>query len=199
MARIPLYLFAMLTIACSSQQNKPTKQAEVPNFYIDEKDTSLKRSGALLLFNGKPFSGHISSYFEVGPVRSNTSYFNGKREGKSVVYYESGQLKELRFYSDNKKVGHHKGWWPNGNPKFDYVFSNGLLEGTAKEWYEKGDVYRVFNYSKGKESGSQKMWEPDGSIRANYVVKNSHRYGLIGLKNCKSVNDEKDIYTALAY
>ena len=43
------------------------------------------------------------------------------------------------------------------------------------------------------------MWELDGGIRANYVVKNGHRYGLIGLKNCKSVENEEGSLTGLAY
>lgn len=90
------------------------------------------------------------------------------------------------------------GWWSNGNQKFIYHFSDGLQKGVSKEWFESGQLLREMHYANGQEEGSQKMWNEDGSIRANYVVKNGRRFGLIGLKNCKSVNDE-EVFTAIQY
>ncbi len=171
----------------------------VPDITTDAAADGFEQKGARLLLNDAPYSGFTSSYFGNGRLKSKTGYFQGLKEGISILYYEDGSIREERYYLKNNKHGNHLGYWPDGAAKFSYHFQNGFLEGEAREWYQSGQPYRFFTYQKGKESGSQKMWESDGKIRANYVVKNNHRYGLIGLKNCKSVSDEKGVLTARAY
>jgi antitoxin component YwqK of YwqJK toxin-antitoxin module len=121
------------------------------------------------------------------------------REGESRILSENGEILERRFYKSNKKVGLHEAWWPNGNKKFEYTFQQGLHHGEMKEWQSDGKPYKFFNYILGEEDGSQKMWDSEGEIRANYVVKNGHRYGLVGLKNCKSVSNENGELSAVSY
>ena len=95
------------------------------------------------------------------------------------------------MYRQGKKIGIHKGYYENGNPKFEYHFIQGEHHGIAKEWYENGQDYKFFHYNMGYEEGSQKAWWENGVIRANYVVKNGRRYGLIGLKLC--MNPENSV------
>lgn len=171
----------------------------IPDVYISISDSNLMRDGAHQLYKGEVFSGYLVDYFDPDSLKEKEGYLNGLREGNSIKYYTTGQVKEKRNYHQNDKEGIHEGWWENGNRKFEYHFENGKNEGIAIEWYASGQLFKEFNYLSGKENGSQKMLEVDGKIRANYVVKNGHRYGLIGLKNCKSVSDEKGSYAALAY
>ena len=158
----------------------------------------MERQGALFYYKNEPFTGTAIGHFHNGGLKSIAHFANGKREGEHNGYHENGQLAFQRLYRNNKKHGAHLGWWPNGNQKFSYQFRQGLLEGESLEWHENAEPFRQMHYSKGKEDGSQKMWDEDGGIRANYVVKNGRRYGLIGLKNCKSVNDEEG-FTAVKY
>lgn len=179
-------LILSLVIAPSEKEDRTTT--------VDQ----LERQGALFYHLNKPFSGNAIELYPTGEIKSTARFSSGSREGEQYTYHENGQLASVRSYRNNKKHGEHVGWWPNGNKKFSYHFIDGLQEGESLEWYVDGELFREMNYTKGKEEGSQKMWENDGSIRANYVVKNGRRYGLIGLKNCKSVNDEEG-FTAVKY
>lgn len=158
----------------------------------------MERQGAFFYYMNEPFTGTALEHFPEGGLKSTALFVNGKREGEHKGYYENGQMAFLRSYKNNKKHGKHLGWWPNGYDKFSYLFKDGLQEGESVERFEDGKLFRAMHYTKGKEDGSQKMWEADGSIRANYVVKHGRRYGLIGLKNCKSVNNEEG-FTAVKY
>lgn len=171
----------------------------IPNNLIDASNPDISKKRGLVYLKDSLYSGYVTSHYANDSLQSKAGFINGKLEGKSVQFYEDGQLRESRFYAENRKVGLHLGYWPNGNKKFEYHFENGLHVGELNEWYVTGQPYRSFNYEKGQENGSQKMWELDGTIRANYVVKDGHRYGLIGLKNCKSVTDEEGKFTAIAY
>ena len=171
----------------------------VPLIELDKDAYALERIGASLIYEGEPFSGYLVRYYANGQLMERTAYLNGLREGQALKFYPDGRLKEERWYRKNQKHGHHRGFWPDGKPQFDMFFEHGLTEGELKEWYANGQLFMVFHYEQGKEKGSQKMWKEGGGIRANYVVKNGRRFGLIGLKNCKSVSDETGIYARMAY
>ncbi|GHE70529.1 toxin-antitoxin system YwqK family antitoxin [Roseivirga thermotolerans] len=171
--------------------------ARIPHHTIDANE--LKRQGGLFYHKDKPYTGRAIEYYPRGEIKAVRHYANGKRQGRQRGYYESGQLAYKRYYMQNRKSGLHLGWWPNGQQKFMYSFRDGIAEGISKEWSESGTLLRAMTYQKGKEDGPQKMWNEDGSIRANYVVKNGRRYGLIGLKNCKSVSNEIEGFTAIDY
>lgn len=190
-------MFAAL--ACNTSKEEIQSKIIIPSITIDASEVTIEKRGAQLLIDDKPFSGFLTAFNMAEKTTSRTGYFNGLKEGKAEAYYETGALKESRFYLHNRKHGKHKGWWQNGTLKFDISFENGLTQGESLEWYEDGTPYKAFHYLNGQETGSQKMWELDGGIRANYVVKNGHRYGLIGLKNCKSVENEEGKLTAVAY
>ncbi|MEO0553007.1 MAG: toxin-antitoxin system YwqK family antitoxin [Bacteroidota bacterium] len=193
------FFLPLFILACS----KPTEQDEIskqiPDYTLKATEYEVSRNGLFTLVSGKKYSGYLEDYYPNGQLKMKAGYLNGLREGKAQKYYSNGALMETRYYADNKKHGRHRGWWANGNQKFDYYFVQGEHEGIQKEWFNKGNLFKQFTYRSGKEEGTQKMWEASGKIRANYVVKNGRRYGLIGLKNCKSVNNEKGIYTALIY
>lgn len=191
-------LLTLISLACCTP-SVDHKQRVVPKVTFETTEQPISRQGALVLNNGTPLSGYMVKHYEDGQLKSKVGYINGLKEGPAFEYYADGTMKESRNYASNRKHGQHLGWWPNGSQKFDYTFENGLQQGQSLEWFESGQMLRVNTYVNGKEDGPQKMWEMDGKIRANYVVREGHRYGLIGLKNCKSVSNEKGVFTARAY
>ncbi|MGB3183731.1 MAG: hypothetical protein WBB45_20230 [Cyclobacteriaceae bacterium] len=199
---------AVLAVSCTSEAGEirhaaaPGLQSpvrSVPDVHISKSDTLLTRKGGLIYYDNHPYSGYIDSYYEGAVLSSRSRYLEGKREGMMMGFYPDGQKRERRTYRNNRKHGHHEGWWPNGSKRFDYHFSDGVAEGSHRTWYSSGVPYQEFTYLHGKEDGAQKLWKPDGTVRGNYVVKNGHRYGLIGLKNCKSVKYDDSEYEAVAY
>jgi antitoxin component YwqK of YwqJK toxin-antitoxin module len=199
MKRILFIPLSLIIWACGPSDKESQALIVVPNKSVNAAEVLLEKKGPQLFVDGLPYSGYLIEYDKAEKVSSTTGYFAGLKEGRSEAFYESGVKKEQRFYINNRKDGNHQGWWANGSLKYDISFENGLTEGESLEWYEDGTPYKAFHYLNGQEIGAQKMWERDGGIRANYVVKNGHRYGLIGLKNCKSVENEEGSLTALAY
>lgn len=186
-------------MACGPDQKSGSQSIEIPNVYVETSNPLLSKKAAILYLGHNLFSGFLIQKNTNDQVLSKTGYFEGKLQGEASQCYPDGTPKEVRFYDANKKVGEHLGFWPNGTKKFEYYFKADLHEGTLREWYANGQPFRQFHYKNGKENGSQKMWKEDGTIRANYVVKDGRRYGLIGLKNCKSISDEEDSFAALLY
>ena len=146
----------------------------------------------VLFLNKKPFRGILVSHHENGTKKSETRYKKGKKYGMEKKWYKDGKIKMEREYYNGMKVNVHKGWWENEMLKYRYMFdNNGRYNGKVEEWYVNGQKLREFNYSMGLENGKQKLWDLDGNIKANYEVINGERYGLIGLKKCFTVIENK--------
>ncbi len=183
-----LFSFLLLTLLFSC--SKETEIEQIVKY--DEENFQLKQG--VLFYNNLPLTGKLITNNKKSGLQSEVQYKKGKKEGEEIVKYADGKLYEQRFYEKGIKTGIHKGWWNNGNIRFEYHFNNGgEYNGEVKEWYTNGQLMKFFHFINGKEKGSQKMWQSNGKIRANYVAKNGDRFGLIGLKKCYLVNttDEK--------
>ncbi len=99
-------------------------------------------------------------------------------------WYADGRLAEERTYLAGKESGSHRGWWPNGSPRFVYAYREGFLEGESREWFPSGALWRDQLYAQGHESGLQRLYWEDGRVRASYEVRDGRRYGLMGAKGC---------------
>ena len=190
-AFLKIVLLCLIFTSCSKDEKV---------YKVEISDDELQLTNGVLNYKGTPFTGSIISYYDAAKLKQETLYKNGRKHGNERQWLvASGNLIEDRYYLKGKKVGIHKGWWKNGNLKFEYHFNdNGAYHGFVKEWDETGQLFRDFNYINGKEEGSQRMWKLDGSIKANYEVVNGERFGLIGLKKCYQVtvgSDEVELNT----
>lgn len=162
---------------------------QIPSIYIHENDPSLYWNQDTLLFHQKFFSGKLFSVYENGDTALIACFWNGLQEAEVKKWYPNQQISEYRSYLAGKKEGVQKAWWPNGNPKFEFIASEDAYEGVLKEWNEKGFLIKLFHYSKGQELGSQRLWWDDSTVRANYEIRNGKKYGLIGIKLCSNPYD----------
>jgi antitoxin component YwqK of YwqJK toxin-antitoxin module len=189
---ISILLFAVLShYGCRQpvSSSKTESDSVIPDVVNSGSDLKFKFNQDTLYYGNEKYDGYVIEEFEKGDTALFVAYLNGLEEGISKKWYPNKQLSEIRLYHRGKKTGVHKGYWDNGNPKFEYHFLNGEHNGIAKDWYENGQFYKFFHYKMGYEEGSQKAWWENGVIRANYVVKNGRRYGLIGLKLCMNPED----------
>ena len=116
-----------------------------------------------------------------------------KSEPKIVVekkYFPSGQIREIRYIQNGVRQGLQTAFWENGKKRFEYTAVNDAYEGELKEWAENGQLFHLAHYKNGQEDGVQKMWHANGKIRSNFVIINGRRYGLLGTKNCKNINEK---------
>lgn len=159
---------------------------------VDTTNKALKFENGVMSYFDEPFSGVLNTVNKNGSIQYYSEYTLGRKNGIERKYFPEGVLAEERFYTKGRKSGIHKAWWKKDHLKFVYHFNdNGLYHGNLKEWFNSGQLRKDFNYKNGKETGAQKFWSSSGKIRANYVVKKGERFGLIGLKKCKSLVNSK--------
>ena len=105
-------------------------------------------------------------------------------------YFLSGKIREIRHLKNGVRQGLQTAYWENGRKRFEYIAVNDAYEGELKEWAENGQLFHIGHYKKGQEEGIQKMWHANGKIRSNFIIIKGRRYGLLGTKNCKNVNEK---------
>ena len=161
----------------------------IPAVEIATNDVDLERKNGLFYLKNELFSGTIIEKYPNDQIKKTTACFKGERFGKMLLWYADGRLAQTRFYRKNQKHGTHKGFWPNGEPKFVYHFINGKYEGEYKEWHSNGKLFKLQHFENGIEIGSQQAWEATGKVKFNYVVREGRRYGLVGTKTCEKVEN----------
>lgn len=105
-------------------------------------------------------------------------------------YFPSGKIMEIRHVQNGVRQGLQTAFWENGKKRFEYVAANDAYEGELKEWAENGQLFHLAHYKNGQEEGVQQMWHANGKIRSNFVIIQGRRYGLLGTKNCKNINEK---------
>ena len=105
-------------------------------------------------------------------------------------YFPSGKIREIRHVQNGVRQGLQTAYWENGRKRFEYIAVNDAYEGELKEWAENGQLFHLAHYKNGQEEGLQKMWHANGKIRSNFIIIKGRRYGLLGTKNCKNVNEK---------
>lgn len=116
-----------------------------------------------------------------------------KSEPETLVeknYFTSGKIKEIRHIQNGVRQGLQTAFWENGKKRFEYTAVNNAYEGELKEWAENGLLFHLAHYKNGQEEGVQKMWHANGKIRSNFIIIQGRRYGLLGTKNCKNINEK---------
>ena len=187
------FVFSMLFISCNldDQANDGLifqSEIKIPSVEKNKKDAHFKLKNGVLFFKEKKYSGIVNEFYPKGEIKSMSQYYEGQREGMFFGWYSDGTHWFERFYKKGLKSSTHKGWYNNGNQMFLYHFNNkGRYHGAVKDWHPNGILGKHFNFMEGKERGSQKMWDLDGKIKANFYTVENERHGLIGLKNCISI------------
>lgn len=103
-------------------------------FYIDDKKiaeiTQIGDEDNLSVITRT--SGNIKDgvYLNKEDKKSFMAFQNGQRDGKSIIYYPTGELKEERFFKEGKPIGKRKLYYKNGKLKHirTYYDDNSYLQ-----------------------------------------------------------------------
>jgi protein SCO1/2 len=149
-------------------------------------DPSLREHDGLVFFGNARFTGRILARNAAGRLISERSIRDGLLDGVSIKWYDNGHLAEQREYREGRKVGDHRGWWPNGTPQFACRFADGIPADSCTDWHDNGQVAMVHRYRHGEEDGLQQGWSRTGAEQFSYRMRDGRRYGLLGTVSCKS-------------
>ena len=83
---------------------------------------------------GKPYTGKTVTHYDNETVKMESSFKKGKKDGLFRVWFENGQLNEIRHYRKNE------------------------MDGVWTTWNEKGVKVGEAGYRKGKKHGEWLVW-----------------------------------------
>ncbi len=107
-----VYIVIVLLTACSPLSSK--KKIEGTDTTIIEKKN----------FNGK--------------VYETESYYNGKLDGPTKVYYDNGKVKYIRYYKNGEWTGETRSYTPQG--KLATIRYNEQVSGNKDSWRTKTEI-----------------------------------------------------------
>ena len=116
--------------------------------------------------------GPVKEFYESGSLKEVAYYKNNKREGTSKWYYENGILQGERTFKDDILEGIIKWYYTTGSLGTEFNYKNGLLEGLTKLYWENGNIKAEHNYLNGKREGINKQYYENGELRFIYTFKN---------------------------
>jgi len=84
--------------------------------------------------------------FKTGDNTEDGNYLLGLRDGEWKAYYQNEKLRFRGEYRQGNPVGHHTVWYESGRIREDRYYKNGLRTRTWKKYNEEGDVILSVTY-----------------------------------------------------
>jgi antitoxin component YwqK of YwqJK toxin-antitoxin module len=147
-------------------------------FYSEGKEIAQQvrdRDGTIIKAIGTVPDGIVREYFESGKLKEVSSYKNNKREGTSKWYYENGVLRAERPYKDDKLNGIVKWHYTTGSLGTEFNYTDGKLEGLTRLYWENGNLKAEDYYKDGKREGRKTLYYKSGQLRFVYTYKNGKK------------------------
>ncbi len=108
-------------------------------------------------------NGKSLIYTDKGFVQEESEYKEGKRHGVTTWYMVEEKIQGPKYvmytYQDGKFEGVQETYYENGNVKTRKMFSNNVQHGPAIEYYEDGKVKSEANYKNGELKGKVKEYD----------------------------------------
>ncbi|MGE0268044.1 MAG: hypothetical protein AB7S78_06280 [Candidatus Omnitrophota bacterium] len=110
------------------------------------------------------FHGQVLGYTDNSGRPTVVGYFeNGLREGEFRTY-QAGQLVGTLDFKKGKMDGMLRGYYANGNLRYEKKFKNNLREGLSKHYYENGRLKDLGYFKAGKQNGRFWYWDDQGVL-----------------------------------
>ena len=87
---------------------------------------------------------------------------NGIKHGKSLVWYENGQLQYETDYKNGQIDGKSRAWYENGQLSYETDYKNGKIDGKSLVWRENGQLTYEKDYTNGQKDGKYLGWYDNG-------------------------------------
>lgn len=112
------------------------------------------------------------------------------REGKRVLWYESGKKLADTTYKNNHEEGTWITWYENGTKKLEETYSIGKLTGVQRRWHDNGIKSNETYYLDGKQQGTSREWDKDGRLQGecNFIK------GIMNGRCYSKFDAQKNIY-----
>lgn len=155
------------------------------------KNIVLLISALLVLNSCDLLKGKSKEQIESKKIQKKEATAPKVKNGIKKYHFDTGELKSIVQYKDNKKTGVSETFYKTGEKQYDIPYVDGMKHGVVKWYYKDGKVYRETNYIKGKKDGYQKKFWENGKIKSEFFYKKD-LLG-IGLKEITKSGKEKSV------
>ena len=93
---------------------------------------------------------YVRTYYPNNKIKSKISYVDDVLDGTSYWFYDNGNLKEEKTYSNGKLHGWIIRYYESGLVKEEISVRDGIRDGLTRSYYENGALKEVRSYERGK-------------------------------------------------
>lgn len=83
--------------------------------------------------------------------------------------YVAGDVMEAGRYTDNKRTGAWRRYWPNGKVLSEINYVKGLPKGSYTTYYENGTKEEQGTWDLDRNTGPFKRWHPNGQLAQEFI------------------------------
>lgn len=119
-----------------------------------------------LYYDGKGnlFSGIYTEYYTDCLTRTTVEVENGRPNGLTKVYFENGQLEEIRSFKNGMMHGKWEKWNPQDIKIAEANYSDNKKDGKWYIWDENGTLRYDMTYVMGEKRGTWLMYNENGIL-----------------------------------
>lgn len=189
-------IFFLLTLTIYSQINTAEyqlKKGESIMYFDSEWNIVKEKNNAEFyriykLGSDNASVGEVIDYYKSGQIQNTLERAlfidlndNNKWifDGKSVIYYETGEKEKEYYYVKGELEGIHKTFYKSGKLKAVTNYRNGIAHGEYNSFYESGANYIRFNYVNGLIEGDWIAYNESGAIEQTVEWINGKKEGLL--------------------
>jgi len=132
----------------------------------------------------------LTAWYESGQIQYIEPHLNYEPHGRSLEYYESGQLKIIRNFEYGALNGRLLEWLENGKVKHYYSYNDWMKHGVCFDWHQGGMLKSLYTYSYDVLNGAYCRWLDDGTIEDSGFYQNGKR--VDNLSDCIRDNSMLD-------
>ncbi len=128
------------------------------------KAQNLQEVDGIYFLNSTPYSGTYETYYADGTMKMETTFLEGKKEGECKLYFENGELNEIRSYNDNEMDGTWLTFNKLGVKVAEASYKNGKKDGNWYVWDDEGNLKYELCYKDGEKTGVWKGYDAMGVV-----------------------------------
>ncbi|EHI79400.1 hypothetical protein HMPREF9093_00328 [Fusobacterium sp. oral taxon 370 str. F0437] len=103
-----------------------------------------------------PITGTLEKKYPSGKIEATLEVVDGKLNGKTYIYYETGIVKKEENYVNSLMEGVVRTYYPSGRLLSQVNFKNDKEEGLMKGYFETGKLEIEIPYENGQVTGIEK-------------------------------------------
>lgn len=113
---------------------------------------------------GNLYTGVYTEYYADSLIRTSIEITNGRPDGLTKIYFEDGQLEEIRSYKNGLMHGKWEKWNRQNIKIAEAGYKDNKKDGKWYIWDDNGTLRYDMNYVSGEKAGTWLMYDEEGTL-----------------------------------